>query len=347
MVFEKVVGLKIANLDRGGTYMKLERLMAITILLLNRKRVQAQELAERLEVSLRTIYRDLDTLSGSGIPIVSYPGNEGGYEIMEDFRLDRQMLSFDELHTLFTALRGLHTTQAMKQHHMDRLLEKVGALVSRAEQERMSGTDQVVIDLTPWQSGAASRALYESLHSAAGQKKRIRFTYTDRKGMETERLIEPHMLVLKGYAWYVHGYCLNRDDYRLFRLSRIRDLTIMPETFNRRSMTLAEVNERWEEAWEQESVDLVLRFTGKAVVSAMDHFDAADTQRQPDGSLVVRTRYAYREHETLVRFLLGFNTDLYIVEPDHLAASVRQRAWEVFRLYEERNYPTPAPRPCD
>ena len=89
--------------------MKLEQeLMAITILLLNRKRVQAQELADRLEVSLRTIYRDLESLNLAGIPIVSYTGAEGGFEIMENFRLDRQMLSFDELIALSTALRGLH-----------------------------------------------------------------------------------------------------------------------------------------------------------------------------------------------------------------------------------------------
>ncbi|MFE6954519.1 helix-turn-helix transcriptional regulator, partial [Bacillus velezensis] len=90
--------------------MKLERLMTITILLLNRKRVQAQELADQLVVSLRTIYRDLDSLGQAGIPIVSYTGMEGGYEIMDSFRLDRQLLSFDELTALSTALRGLEST---------------------------------------------------------------------------------------------------------------------------------------------------------------------------------------------------------------------------------------------
>ncbi|WP_028610061.1 helix-turn-helix transcriptional regulator [Paenibacillus harenae] len=317
--------------------MKLERLMAITILLLNRKRVQAQELADRLEVSLRTVYRDLETLGMSGIPIVSYSGNDGGFEIMESFRLDRQMLSFDELHTLFTALRGLHSTQAMKRHNMDRLLEKVGALVSRAEQEHMADTDQIAIDLTPWRSGPVSSALYEALHGAVQDKRRIRFTYTDSKGAVTERCIEPNMLVLKGYTWYLHGYCLNREDYRLFRFSRMRDLDILPETFHRRSMSLAEVNEQWEAAWDQESVDLVLRFTGTAIVSAMDHFDSADTERQPDGSLIVRTRYFYKDDKSLIGFLLSFKSNLYVIEPDHLASAVRQSALDVFNLYDGRS----------
>src|ERR1700730_6607732 len=134
--------------------------MAITILLLNRKRVQAQELADRLEVSLRTIYRDLESLNLAGIPIVSYTGAEGGFEIMENFRLDRQMLSFDELIALSTALRGLHSSQAFSKQNLDGLLDKVGALVSKAEQGRMAGADQVIIDLNPWKRSSSERNKY-------------------------------------------------------------------------------------------------------------------------------------------------------------------------------------------
>jgi predicted DNA-binding transcriptional regulator YafY len=105
--------------------MKLERLMAITIILLNRKRVQAHELADQLQVSLRTIYRDLESLNLSGIPIVSYTGAEGGFEIMESFRLDRQLLSYDELKSLALALQGLHSTGIINEDNMDRLMDKV------------------------------------------------------------------------------------------------------------------------------------------------------------------------------------------------------------------------------
>nr|WP_269669526.1 YafY family protein [Paenibacillus sp. GSMTC-2017] len=312
----------------------MERLMTITMLLLNRKRVQAQELADHLEVSLRTIYRDLDTLSQSGIPIVSYPGNDGGYEIMENFRLDRQMLSLNELHALYTALQGLNTTKAMKQQTIDRLLDKVGALVSRTELEQRTDSDQIAIDLTPWKSGEAARALYESLHSAVQEKKLVDFTYTDSKGAESERCIEPHMLVLKGYTWYLHGYCLNRDDYRLFRLSRIRDLMILSKTFRRRSLTITEVNEQWGNLWHQHSVDLVLHFKGSTVVTAMDHFESVDTEKQADGSMLVRTCYHYTNEDSLIGFLLSFHSNVTIIEPLHIASAVRQRALDVFNLYK-------------
>ncbi|MGO4697857.1 helix-turn-helix transcriptional regulator [Paenibacillus sp. 2TAB26] len=311
--------------------MKLERLMAITILLLNRKRVQAQELADRLEVSLRTIYRDLDSLNLAGIPIVSYTGAEGGFEIMENFRLDRQMLSFDELIALSTALRGLQSTQVFENQNLEGLLDKVGALVSKAEQGRLVGADQVIIDLNPWKSSSSERNKYDTLHKAVSDKKLIRFTYTNGQGGETERCIEPMGLVLKGYTWYLHGYCLNRDDYRMFRLSRIRNLLILEDTFQRRIVNLSELNENWSPQRDTKMVDLVLRFTGPAKVSAADHFDSDEIERQPDGSLIVRVRYP--DNDWLVGFLLHFRTDLLILEPLHVAEEVRKCALEISKLY--------------
>ncbi|MCU6711378.1 YafY family transcriptional regulator [Paenibacillus sp. J5C_2022] len=312
--------------------MKLERLMAITILLLNRKRVQAQELAERLEVSLRTIYRDLESLSLAGIPIVSYTGTEGGYEIMESFRLDRQMLSLDELNVLVTALRGLQSTQALTHSHMDRLLNKVGALVSQAEQGRFAAGDQILVDFTPWRSGEAERVKYESLQQAVQDTKLIRFAYTDGKGEETERLIEPMGLVLKRYAWYLHGYCLEREDYRIFKLARMRTLQIQSESFHRRAMTISMLNDRWTAPRSERKVDLVLRFTGEAKVRAADYFDESQIERQPDGALLVRT--ALPDEKWLIGFLLRFRTDVLVVEPAHLADALRDTALEIAALYE-------------
>ena len=308
--------------------------MAITILLLNRKRVQAQELADRLEVSLRTIYRDLESLNLAGIPIVSYTGAEGGFEIMENFRLDRQMLSFDELIALSTALRGLQSTQAFSDQNLDGLLDKVGALVSKAEQGRMVGADQVIIDLNPWKSSSSERNKYDTLHKAVSEKRLIRFTYTNGQGGESERCIEPMGLVLKGYTWYLHGYCLNRDDYRVFRLSRIRNLLILEDTFQRRMVTLSELNENRGPQHDSKMVDLVLRFTGSAKVPAEDHFDSDEIERQPDGSLIVRVRYP--DNDWLIGFLLHFRTDLFILEPPHIAEAVRKSALEISKLYIDR-----------
>lgn len=316
--------------------MKFERLMAITMILLNRRRVQAQELADKLEVSLRTIYRDLESLSLAGIPIVSYTGMEGGYEIMDNFRLDRQMLSLDELITLFTALRGLQSTRAMDPTNIDRLLEKVGTLVAQAEQGRFADSDQVQVDFTPWRNSAAERKKYESVHHAVKNRKLISFYYIDAQGTETERTIEPMGLALKGYAWYLHGYCLEREDYRTFKLSRIRGLQVLQDDFERREMPLSVLNGPWEKPGRREMIHLVLQISGDARVYAADHFDEQEIERLEDGSLLVR---ATLPHEKWVlSFLLQLKTDVLILEPAHIAAEVRKTALEIAALYQDSGH---------
>src|SRR5690606_36944704 len=120
-------------------------------------------------------------------PIVSYTGTEGGYEIMDNFRLDRQLLSFDELTALSAALRGLETTKAIERANMDKLLNKVGAMVAQAEQGRTGEGDRIHIDFTPWKNSEEDRNRYESLRQAANDQRLVRFKYTGRKGDEQER----------------------------------------------------------------------------------------------------------------------------------------------------------------
>ncbi|MDQ6421988.1 YafY family protein [Paenibacillus sp. LHD-117] len=314
--------------------MKLERLMAITILLLNRKRVQAQELADRLEVSLRTVYRDLDTLGQAGIPIVSYTGMEGGYEIMDSFRLDRQLLSFDELTALSTALRGLETTKAYDRSNMDLLLSKVGAMVAQAEQGRAGEGNRIHIDFTPWKNSEEDRSRYDSLRQAVNDRKLIRFTYTSRKGEEQEREVEPMALVLKTYSWYLHGYCRLRGDYRIFKLSRIRELSIQSDTFIRRTESLAELNDRWkkpETNEANEAIHVALLFEASVAVSVMDRFDERDIERLADGKLIVRTTYT--SENWLIGTVLYYRTDVIVLKPASIAAKVRQVALEIAEQY--------------
>ncbi|CAM3211666.1 YafY family protein [Paenibacillus lupini] len=315
--------------------MKLERLMTITILLLNRKRVQAQELADQLEVSLRTIYRDLDSLGQAGIPIVSYTGMEGGYEIMDSFRLDRQLLSFDELTALSTALRGLESTKAYDRSNMDLLLNKVGAMVAQAEQGRTGEGDRIHIDFSPWKNSDEDQSRYHSLRQAVNDRKLIRFTYTSRSGGEQEREVEPMALVLKNYAWYLHGYCRLRDDYRIFKLTRIRELGIQAGTFVRREESLAQLNERWKTPAKNESnegIPAVLRFKASAAMSVMDHFDEKNIERLPDGQIIVRMTYS--SEQWLIRSALHYMTDVIVLEPASVAAKVRQLALDIASQYD-------------
>lgn len=313
--------------------MKLDRLLAITMLLLNRKRVSAKELAERFEVSLRTIYRDVETIQYAGIPVVSYPGSTGGYEIMDRYRLDRQFLSFEELNAIIIALRGIRPT--LDDREIEPLLDKVGAMLGKAERDRMEETsDRLVIDINPWSSGQEDRDKLAGLRKAIHENRVIRFTYTRGDGEQTSRSCEPMRLVLKGFVWYLYGYCLLRGDFRIFRLSRMRDWEITDRTFVRREEPPHGNPLRWERTGSGGPlVDLVLRFGPKSRVLAEDDFPPDAIEAAPDGSVLVRA--ARPDEPWLYHYLLGFGPDVKVLEPPETAARLREMAEEIVRLYEE------------
>ena len=313
--------------------MKVDRLLAMTMLLLNRKRISAKDLAERFEVSLRTVYRDMETIQYAGIPVVSYAGASGGYEIMEQYRLDRQFLSFDELNAIVIALRGVRPT--FEDGEIEPLLDKVGALLTKSERERAEDVPSgLQIDINPWIRNTADKEKLASLREAIRNRRIIRFAYTSTEGDRSSRSCEPIRLVLKGYNWYVYGYCLLRQDYRIFRLSRIKELEVSPETFVPRPDAAPAEPLSWERGESSESLlHLVLHFGPKSRAKVEDYFDQEEITDLPDGSMWVR---CLRPDEPwLYGFLLGFGADVKVLEPAQAASTLRQKAMEIIKLYPE------------
>lgn len=310
--------------------MKLDRLLAITMLLLNRKRVSAKELSDRFEVSLRTIYRDVETIQFAGIPVVSYPGSTGGYEIMDRYRLDRQFLSFEELSAIVVALKGIRTT--MEDREIEPLLDKVGAMLGKSEHDRASGAaDRLVIDINPWSSGEADKVKLASLKDAIRDQRVVRFSYTSGDGSQSSRSCEPMRLVLKGYVWYVYGYCLLREDFRIFRLSRIRELEVTGPTFLRRDEPPQGELLRWGRRTHDHMLNLVLQFSPRLRAKVEDHFEPDEIEQQPDGTVIVRT--ARPDEPWLYTYMLGFGVDARVLEPREAAAKLRALAEGIAKLY--------------
>jgi predicted DNA-binding transcriptional regulator YafY len=217
--------------------MKMERLLAIIMLLLNRKQINAKELAEYFEVSQRTIYRDIDTINQAGIPIVSYMGAEGGFGIIENYKINKNFLDDYEISSLITALRNLNNTVNNKKISLT--LEK---LESMRPQKGMncnnSNTIPINIDYNNWNSNNADKDKLKSLNKAIYEKRRIRFDYINTRGEYTHRVVEPLSLLLKDFSWYLHGYCRSREDYRLFKVKRMRAVHITEDIFTREAPPL-------------------------------------------------------------------------------------------------------------
>ncbi|RAV21476.1 helix-turn-helix transcriptional regulator [Paenibacillus contaminans] len=313
--------------------MKLERLLSIIILLLNRRMVQAKELAERFEVSIRTIYRDIDAINAAGIPIVTYQGTNGGIGLSEGYRLDRNMLTNDELAAIVTALRSISTSYGKEQHQ--RLVEKINSVVLPAhEEEFQHKTNRVLIDYSPWDGIEHLRPKLQLLDEAIDSCVFVNFTYSNAEGEVSQRKAEPHMLILKGRQWYLKAYCLEKQEFRLFKLKRMKELAINREgTFTRRDPATQEHIDGKSKLKPSNVPEVVFQFQEEARHIAEEWFDIEELLPVQDGSWLVKK--AYPENEWLYSFILSLGHHVEVLEPQHLRKIIADRAEKIAKIYKK------------
>ncbi|EFM10434.1 putative transcriptional regulator [Paenibacillus curdlanolyticus YK9] len=315
--------------------MKLERLLAITMLLLNRKRITAKELSERFEVSLRTIYRDLETINMAGIPVVSYAGMAGGYELTERYGIERQYLSLDELQSIMTALRGIRT--AMDETHVAGLLDKVGALLNHTEQHyAQQRSRELIIDINPWhQNDPAEPSRLPLIRQAVREQRIVAFSYTDGQGQLSERKVELYSVVLKGYVWYAYGYCRMREDFRTFRLTRIMDLRLEDDRFEWREEAAERANNLQLRTPRLifEPIAVSFRFSPAVRPRVFDYYKPEQITVCEDGYMLVNAELP--NDPMLYRSLLSFGSDVEVLAPAELAERLRDEAMRMVALYNK------------
>ncbi|MFH0784817.1 MAG: YafY family protein [Pseudomonadota bacterium] len=307
--------------------MKIERLLAIIVLLLNRRRVTAKELAERFEVSVRTIYRDVETLNGAGIPVISSQGHEGGLAIPDNYKLSRQLLTFDDMLSVLSTLQGVNKT--MQNDDLQRIIEKFTALIPEdKEQYYRTHSDSFIIDIDPWGMPDKLRQTIRTVNAAVGKSLLLRFSYTDAGGRESYRLVEPHTLIYKSFTWYLLAYCRKRLDFRMFRLSRMRDPAPQPEHFARReSGDLSRFSERDS----RPLVTLKIKFSPAIRIKVEEHFDPSQLHHAEDGTIIATLTFP--EDEWILSFLLSFGSDAEILSPPRWREAMRKKMVEMQRLY--------------
>lgn len=207
--------------------MQISRLFEIVYLLLERRSVTARELAERFEVSPRTIYRDVDALAQAGIPVYADRGQGGGIRLMEQFVLNKSLLSVKERRELLASVQGM---QAVREEEVQPLLEKLSSLFG-AERE-----DWIEVDFSPWTSSGELGKYFQLLKEAILNRQVVCFSYSAANGSTVERTAEPHRLFFRGYDWYLLAWCRIRSDFRYFKLTRMRGLATLPEHFEKRNI---------------------------------------------------------------------------------------------------------------
>jgi len=300
--------------------MKIDRLLGILTVLLQNDRVTAPFLAEKFEVNRRTIGRDIDTLCRAGIPIITHQGTGGGISIAEGFKLDKSILTATELSGIIAAIKGLGSVS--EQSQIERTLDKLGANADAV----VSMSEPVVIDLASHYKGNLTRKI-EQIKQAVLEARLIKFDYFYEKG-ESHRQIEPYFVIFQWSAWYVFGFCLERRDWRLFKLVRLWNLKICDEHFTPREIP-------------PEKRDFNARFTDEIKLVAL--FDPAEKYRLietygfdsfTETERGIRLEIGFTNRDFLITWLLGFGGKVTVLEPTDIADEIRNTAEKILSNYK-------------
>ncbi len=309
--------------------MKIDRLVSIIMILLNKKHMSAQELADMFEVSPRTIYRDIDAINMAGIPIHATPGVGGGFEIMQNYKIDKKVFSSADLSSILTGLSGL--SNMIQGDELANVLAKVKSFIpaDRAKDIELK-VNQICIDLSPWMGNGNIQLYIEIVKAALQESKLLSFEYIAHHGNKTARTVEPYQLILKSSHWYLHGYCRKRNDYRMFRLSRMSNLQIQEKSFTPREYQKPALD--FTEIWETIQIKIKIRIHKSILDRVLDfcsyeHFS-------PDCEEHYIVSFPFIENEYYYNILLSFGDKCECLEPMHIRTEMKRRIQKISTLYE-------------
>ena len=299
--------------------MKENRYFQMIYLLLEKGQMTAPELADYFEVSIRTIYRDIDILSSAGIPIYATQGKGGGIAIQDSYVLKKSHLSEQEQKQILMALQGI---RVLEDEQINMLLSKLSGVFQRQQGNWLE------IDFSTWTKSGAGKHNFQLLQSAIWKSRIVSFSYYSGKGEQTKRIIEPHKLVFKTSDWYLYGYCTLRKDFRFFKLTRIRDLKLQDAEFMRE--TPEHIFERSDE-FEMKTVQVTLLFDAGMSHEVYEKFDE-EVSEQADGSLLVTT--ILPDNELLYSYVLSCRERVEVLSPPYVRDNVRKRVGKMLEIYK-------------
>jgi predicted DNA-binding transcriptional regulator YafY len=303
--------------------MQIGRLFQIIYILLEKKSVTAGELAEHFEVSVRTIYRDIDALSQAGIPIYASQGKGGGISLLDNFILDKSLLSEKEQDKILLALQSL---SAVQYPELDDVLFKLSSLF------RKSNINWIEVDFSNWGSDTKQKEVFSLLKDALLKQLAITFSYFNVCGEKSCRKVEPFKLLFKDKAWYLQGYCLQKMALRTFKISRMSDIHITEEPCihqNSSELMAMLANEKV-----NEQVKLTLKISAEGAYRVYDDFAEENIIRNKDGSYTVIV--SLPGGEWIYNYLFSFGTMLEVIEPQSVRKEISIRLDNMVNKYHSK-----------
>jgi predicted DNA-binding transcriptional regulator YafY len=289
---------------------------------MNKKSTTAKELSQHFEVSQRTIYRDIETLCEAGIPIYTNKGKGGGIALMEHFILNKSVLSEQEQNDILSALQGFKATN---YPDTEKVLSKLNSLFGD------KNTNWVEVDFSNWNNNEEDKVKFNLLKEAILNRKVIEFDYYNSYGQSSHRITYPQKLIFKGQAWYLYSYCKDKEDYRYFKISRIKEPCVQTEEFSDTPLPLERKAEAPSEVI-MPMVCVVLKVDAAMAYRIYDEFPMESLVKNEDGSFLIHAKV--QAGGWLHGYLMSYEDHLEVLEPLELREELINKYRNALKRYE-------------
>lgn len=291
------------------------RLFEIVYILMQKRKTTAKELADRFEVSTRTIYRDIETLSTANIPIYASKGKDGGIGLLDEYVLNKTILSEEEQNQILFALQGMKKVKGQDEKD---ILERLSILFNKKI------NDWIKIDFSNW--GNVQEERFDIIKSAILNKQLVQFIYYNSNGEESKRIVEPLQIWFKDKSWYLVSYCKLKQDYRIFKIARIKDIKILQEHFER-ELPKEEKNEKHN----FKIIELVLEINKAMTYRVYDEFESKEITKKEDGNFIVKVKYP--ENEWIYGYILSFGEYAKVLNPGYAKNRIKDKLQRTLKNY--------------
>lgn len=303
--------------------MKIERLYAITLYLLNHGRTSASELAEYFEVSVRTIQRDIDSLCLAGIPVVAITGASGGYEISERFQLDKQFATSDDYSYILTALQGL--VSATNDLKAKQVLDKISSVTK-------ANDNGIILDFSILHEGDENKL--QILQSAVINKRVVSFTYTNNDNETRTHSVEPLAVIYRWFAWYLFAYSRIKDDYRSYKLVRMNDLKVTDEVFMKEHESAETILRKTDKEDSRKYTQITVKCQESARSRVTEYLKGNVIEELPNGNAMMKFTVVENE-QFWIGTLLSLGDSVEVVEPKEVRERLLDAAGQIISLYKK------------
>lgn len=293
------------------------RLFEIVYILMQKKKVTAKELADKFEVSTRTIYRDIEILSRASIPIYATKGKDGGICLLDEYVLNKTILSEEEQNQILFALQGMKKVSGQNERD---ILEKLSTLFNKKVD------DWIKIEFSNWGRDNTQEERFDIIKKAILNKKLIEFVYYNTNGQETQRIVEPLQIWFKDKSWYLISFCRLKEDYRIFKIARIKEIKILDEHFVRQLP-----KDQKEKNHNFKSILIELEINKKMAYRVYDEFEKEEISKKDDENFIVRVEYP--EDEWVYGYILSFGEYVKVLAPARAKNIIKNKLEKMLKNY--------------